>query len=500
MTGRGRHTLLIAVAADGVACLIATTVISCGGGSGATPTTPTTPTATTVASVVVSASTTSLTVGASATVSAVATHSDGTSTEVTPRWTSSAPGVATVSASGMVTAVASGTTTITGTFSGQSDSVVITVTAPEVTSLSVSTSATSLTVGASATVTAMATYGDGTSAEITPTWGSSAPGVATVSASGMVTAVAVGTATITGTFSGQNDSVVITVTAPEATSLSVTTTATFLTVGASATVSAIATYSDGTSAEVTPTWGSSAPGVVKVHGPGTLTAIAVGTATITGTFSGQSDSVVITVTAPNADDILARCPTPSEVAVSDLDLSLVFESDPAAGQIVCSAAQSSRDLTLLEAQVYRVLTIMRQLEFDAPLPWTPNSLYGWMVSAINGIRLRGDIETSFCCNPPDTINIQTQSLAALTFPTDFRHVATLMVLFVHEARHTFLPHTCGNKDNTIDELGAWGVQYYTDLFLAHNSDPAFITPTMQSTFMHHAQNICSTRFCQDTCP
>ena len=315
-----------------------------------------------------------------------------------------------------------------------------------------------------------------------------------------VTAVAVGTATITGTFSGQNDSVVITVTAPEATSLSVTTTATFLTVGASATVSAIATYSDGTSAEVTPTWGSSAPGVVKVHGPGTLTAIAVGTATITGTFSGQSDSVVITVTAPNADDILARCPTPSEVAVSDLDLSLVFESDPAAGQIVCSAAQSSRDLTLLEAQVYRVLTIMRQLEFDAPLPWTPNSLYGWMVSAINGIRLRGDIETSFCCNPPDTINIQTQSLAALTFPTDFRHVATLMVLFVHEARHTFLPHTCGNKDNTIDELGAWGVQYYTDLFLAHNSDPAFITPTMQSTFMHHAQNICSTRFCQDTCP
>jgi uncharacterized protein YjdB len=497
----GRHTLRIAVVTGGVACLIATTVISCSEGNRATPTSPTAATATTVASVVVSASATSLTVGASATVSAMATHSDGTSAEVTPMWGSSAPGVATVSASGTVTAIASGTTTITGAFSGQHDSVTITVTAPEITSLSVSASATSLTVGASATVSAMATHSDGTSAEVTPTWGSSAPGVATVSALGTVTAIAVGTATITGAFSGQHDSVTITVTAPEITSLSVSASATFLTVGASATATAIATYSDGTSAEIIPTWGSSAPGTAKVHGPGTVTAIAVGTATITGTFSGQHDSVVITVTAPNADDILARCPTPSEVAVSDLDLSLVFESDPTAGQIVCSAAQSSRDLTLLQAQVYRVLTIMRHLEFDAPLPWTPNSLYGWMVSSINGIRLRGDIGISFCCSPANTINIQTQNNASLTFPTEFRWVAGMLVLFVHEARHNNgKPHTCGSSDNTIDELGAWGVQYYTYLFLGSHSDPAFITPADRSEFMSRAQQTCSARFCQDNCP
>ncbi len=102
--------------------------------------------------------------------------------------------------------------TITGTFDGQSGTVSITVTTPTVTGVSVSASATSLEVGATATVTATATYSDGTSAEVTPTWTSSAEGVATVSASGTVTAVAAGTAIITGTFDGQSGTVGITVT------------------------------------------------------------------------------------------------------------------------------------------------------------------------------------------------------------------------------------------------------------------------------------------------
>ena len=82
-----------------------------------------------VTSLSVRTSTASVTVGATATVTARATYSDGTSAEVTPTWTSSAESVATVSISGTVTAVAAGTATITGTFDGQSDAVDITVTA-----------------------------------------------------------------------------------------------------------------------------------------------------------------------------------------------------------------------------------------------------------------------------------------------------------------------------------------------------------------------------------
>ena len=44
--------------------------------------------------------------------------------------------------------------------------------------------------------------------------------------------------------------------------------------------------------------------------------------------------------------VIAQCPTPAEVAAIDRDLTLTFESDPTSGQTVCTAAQSSRDLTL----------------------------------------------------------------------------------------------------------------------------------------------------------
>ena len=229
----------------------------------------------------------------------------------------------------------------------------------------------------------------------------------------------------------------------------------------------------------------------------------------------------------SANDILARCPTSAEVARSDRDLTITFESDPTVGQTVCSAAQSSRDLTLLQAQVYRVLTVMREITFNAPLPWTSDSLYGWFVSSIRGIRIRGDRGTSFCCDPDGIINIQAQNLAALLYPSDFQYVGSLMVLFVHEARHNNgFPHTCfvdletgprpdtrisrsqeefagvvpGSNDDTIAQLGAWGVQYHLDIFLGSHSDPAFIPPAMQSKFTRDAQIICNTRFCQDTCP
>jgi hypothetical protein len=203
----------------------------------------------------------------------------------------------------------------------------------------------------------------------------------------------------------------------------------------------------------------------------------------------------------DANAIIARCPTPAEVAASDRDLMITFENDPTTGRIECTAAQSSRDLTLLQAQVYRVLNVARRLTFDAPLPWTSSSLYQWIVSSIRGIRFRGDIGNSFCCNPPGTINIQSQNLAAVQFPFDFQWVGTLLVLFVHETRHSNgFPHTCGVNDNTISELGAWGVQYHMNLFLGSHVDPAFLTSTQRSAFVQAAQGTCSTRFCQDRCP
>ena len=230
---------------------------------------------------------------------------------------------------------------------------------------------------------------------------------------------------------------------------------------------------------------------------------------------GQSTNSPAGPTSPSgsAEDvnaILARCPTAAEVAASDRDLLLSFDYDVTAGRTVCTAAQSSRDLTLLQAQTYRVLTITRRLTFDAALPWTSSSLYTWMVSAIRGIRFRGDdIANSFCCSPADTINIKAtlgpnnSGLAALVFPSDFRWVGTLLVLFVHEARHNNgFPHSCVDRinDKTIAELGAWGVQYHLNNFLASHADPVFIPSLARIGFLQDAQQVCSRRFCEDRCP
>ncbi len=72
----------------------------------------------TVTSLEVSASETTLTVGATTTLYATATYSDGTSAVIDPLWSSSDPAVATVSSSGTVTAVAPGTVTVIATNEG----------------------------------------------------------------------------------------------------------------------------------------------------------------------------------------------------------------------------------------------------------------------------------------------------------------------------------------------------------------------------------------------
>ena len=174
----------------------------------------------------------------------------------------------------------------------------------------------------------------------------------------------------------------------------------------------------------------------------------------------------------SVDDLLATCPAAGEVAAIGADLVLSWESDPTAGVLVCTAAAGSADLTRLQERTYQALRVMKALRFERPLPWTALPLYDWLVGAIDGIRFRGDIEFSFCCDPPGVIDIQTGNLAAVGTlrwidPQSGVGLAGLVNLFVHEARHNEgKPHTCGSGDETLDELGAWGAAYSLELWEA----------------------------------
>jgi hypothetical protein len=209
------------------------------------------------------------------------------------------------------------------------------------------------------------------------------------------------------------------------------------------------------------------------------------------------------------DHLIARCPTAEEIAAMDALLTLHFESDPSAGTLVCSAAKGSADLTLLQQRAYQALLAMRYLSFDAALPWTDQPLLDWLAGAIRGIRYRHDIEISYCCDPQGIINIQTQNLAALS--TDRWIDAQsgtglhgLVVLIVHEARHNQgFAHTCNTKDQTLAEMGAWGVQYWLQWWLAFHSDPDFLRPLAgdadfyRLSALSQALTVRATRFCAE---
>ena len=122
----------------------------------------------------------------------------------------------------------------------------------------------------------------------TVTWSSSDESVATVSASGVVTGVSEGTATITATYDGCSESCEVTVKKK----LSLNKNITSIYVGNTEQLTAT-TYPE----NQTVTWESSNESVATVNANGVVTGVSAGTATITATYDGSSESCVVTVKA-----------------------------------------------------------------------------------------------------------------------------------------------------------------------------------------------------------
>lgn len=117
-------------------------------------------------------------------------------------WSSSNPAVLTVSSSGVVSASAAGTATVTASAGGRSDAT--TLRSAEATSLTIAAATYALRPGDSVQLKLLAKDSADADLWATPTWTSAQPGVATVSATGMVTAVAAGIAVINALSSSDN--------------------------------------------------------------------------------------------------------------------------------------------------------------------------------------------------------------------------------------------------------------------------------------------------------
>lgn len=177
-----------------------------------------------------------------------------------------------------------------------------------ITALQIAPSNASVSPGVTQQYTAMATYGNNTTADVTSqvTWSTTLPSVATISSGGLLTAGALGTATVKAQSGSVIASTGVTVTQLQVTSIAISpangATLSLSTAGQNTVqFTATATYQNGTTANVTSvaTWTSIPSSVATISNTsptnGLVTAVATGNATVTASTGGIT-SVSATVT------------------------------------------------------------------------------------------------------------------------------------------------------------------------------------------------------------
>ncbi len=317
----------------------------------------------------ISVSPTSQTVGAGQTAQFTATGVYGhgknhppTSQDITNSvtWTSSVPGIASISSSGVATGVSAGTTTITATINGftgvTSATATLTVTgSPGGGTIPPGTTLVSLTVipgsqsvavpTQTAQFIAIGTTSSGSTVDVTnsATWSSSSQQIATIgAATGLATAVGQGTVTITArlssggsTLTGTASFTVLGGTTEEFTAVIIVPSAQSVSAsGQTGQFIALATSgTTGLEADVTNSpqikWISSIPTVASVSsgllsGNGIATGVSQGTSTITAELTNPdgslvSNSATVTVTlTPAPEPLLSLQIIPSSITVGNL--------------------------------------------------------------------------------------------------------------------------------------------------------------------------------------
>ncbi|HKS72811.1 MAG TPA: Ig-like domain-containing protein, partial [Terriglobales bacterium] len=320
-----------------------------GGGSSSTNSSSSSSGGAVVSSIQVAPQSMSIGAGATQQFKATAQMSDGSTKDVTTsvQWNSSDSTIASISTIGMATGSNSGTVTITALSGTLKSSASLTVTsaAANLTSIAISPAASSIAVHTSQQFTATGTYSDGSSADLTSlvTWASSSTGVATIDASGLASALNTGSTNISASLGGVSQSTSLTITAPTIVSIAVTPVGLTLGIGINQQFVATATYSDGSSADLTSavTWGTSASSVASINSSGLTTTVAAGQTTITARLGGFSDSTTLTVVAAHLVSIAVNPAVQTIAAGTTLQFTAIGSFDDGSTQLLQSVTWSA---------------------------------------------------------------------------------------------------------------------------------------------------------------
>jgi len=285
----------------------------------------------------------SLPLGGHQQFSASANYSDGRSRDVTSSvtWVSASPSVATISNAGLAVSRSVGSDTITASLDTTQASAAFSVTAAVITSIVVSPAVASIPRGVTQQFTATGSYSDGSQQDVTAhvQWRSSAPEIASVDASGLATGDNPGVASIAASYAGLADSGALTVSSAALVSLDIFPDSASIPAGRTEQYTAIGTYSDGSSADLTHTvaWASASPDVARINPSGLARGKSPGSDTITAALSGIGNSSALKVTSAV---LVALTVTPPRVAV-------LFGKDQQFAATGTYSDNSQKDLTAL---------------------------------------------------------------------------------------------------------------------------------------------------------
>jgi uncharacterized protein YjdB len=260
-----------------------------------------------VESVTISMPSAELEIGRTLELSATVTPTGATNKDIT--WSSSNSSVASVSAAGLVTALSEGTTTITASADGKKGECKVSVVKVPIAVTEVKLDKTELTLyeGEEETLTTTVLPDDAT--DKTVSWTSSDNSIATVE-SGKVKAIGKGTAKITATAGGNSASCDIEVFRPVS-GISLNKTTLELPLEKSETLTATIIPADATPrGEIT--WSSSNTEVATVDA-GTVTALSMGSTTITASLEGFKAECAVTVKGMEYGEIAITDLKPVEI-------------------------------------------------------------------------------------------------------------------------------------------------------------------------------------------
>jgi uncharacterized protein YjdB len=301
--------------------------------------------------------------GLTASLQATAVYTDGRMLDLTGsvRWASASSSIATVS-SGVVQCLAQGNTTITATFGALSGSATVNVSPPALQSVSVSPMNATCPVGGTLQFTATASYGNGTTADVTAeaAWSSTEPGIATISAvtSGLVTCQAEGTATVSAAHGALSGSAAVNVGNPAPVTLSITGLSACA-AGDTEQLTATATWTDGSTTDVTEMamWFSTNPRVATISSTGLVTCVSPGTTTLQVADSGITGMATLTV-GPRALRSIAVTPSPvtCQVGTTEQLTAMGTYSDTATGDLTSQVVWSVASSTIATVSASGLLT------------------------------------------------------------------------------------------------------------------------------------------------